>query len=53
MSVIDLIQKQNNKQVEAAIHAIEEEFSKARWTTFELTTSQWVDEKYKLPSSGK
>lgn len=46
-SVIDLIQKQNDKQVEAAIHAIEEEFSKARWTTFELTTSQWANEKYK------
>lgn len=53
VSVIDLIQKQNDKQVEAAIHAIEEEFSKARWTTFDLTTSQWVNEKYKFPSSGK
>ncbi|MEK6767246.1 MAG: hypothetical protein AABY49_13610 [Planctomycetota bacterium] len=53
MSVIDLIQKQNDKQVEAASHAIEEEFSKARWTTFELTTPQWVNERYKLPSSGK
>jgi|GEM_PF-4326578 len=53
VSVIDLVQKQNDKQVEAAIHAIEEEFSKARWTTFELTTPQWINEKYKLPSSGK
>lgn len=53
VSIIDLVQKQNTKQVEAAIHAIEEEFSKARWTTFELTTHQWVNEKYKLPSSVK
>lgn len=53
MSVIGLIQKQNDKQVEAAIHAIEEEFSKARWTTFELTTPQSANEKYKLPSSAK
>lgn len=48
-SVIDLIQKQNERQVEAAIHAIEEELSKARWMTFELTTPQWVNEKYKTP----
>jgi hypothetical protein len=52
-AIIDIIQKQNDKRVEAAIHAIEEEFSKARWTTFEQTTPQWINEKYKLPSSGK
>lgn len=52
-SVIDMIQKQNNKQVEDAIHDIEEEFSKARWTTFELTTPQWINEKYKPSISGK
>jgi len=48
-----MIQKQNDKQVEAAIHDIEEEFSKARWTTFELTTPQLLNEKYGLSSSGK
>lgn len=47
LSVVDMIEKQNDKRVEAAIQVIEKEFSKASWTTFELTTPQFVNDKYK------
>ena len=46
-SIIDIIMEQNEKQYEKAIKNIKEQFSKARWTTFELTTSKWIDDKYK------
>ncbi|MCM2358297.1 MAG: hypothetical protein NDI77_09120 [Geobacteraceae bacterium] len=47
ISVVDMIEKQNDKRVETAIQVIEKEFSKASWTTFELTTPQFVKDKYK------
>jgi hypothetical protein len=53
VSVVDMLEKQNNKRVEEAINVIEEQLSKARWTTFELTTYQWVNEKYTHSVSGK
>jgi len=46
-SLIEKIIEQNEKQIDKAIRNIKEQFSKARWTTFELTTSQWIDAKYK------
>jgi hypothetical protein len=32
--------------VDLAIRALEREFSRARWTTFENTTLDWIDDKY-------
>jgi hypothetical protein len=46
LTVVDKIEKQNSERVERAIEAIEKEFSRARWTTFELTTPEWVNKKY-------
>lgn len=48
VTVIDKIEEQNDKRVERAIKAIEQEFSRSRWTTFENTTLQWIDQKYKF-----
>lgn len=45
-SLIEKIIEQNEKQIDKAIRNIEEQLSKARWTTFELTTSQWINAKY-------
>lgn len=53
VSVVDMLQKQNDKRVEAAIKVIEERLSISRWTTFELTTHQWVNDKYKFSVSEK
>ena len=49
---IDRIEQQNDERVERAIEAIDGEFSRAYWTTFKNTTTDWIDNKYKLSSKG-
>ena len=53
MAIIDKIEQQNNQRVELAVKQLEQEFSRSRWTTFENTTVQWIDEKYKFKNAGK
>jgi len=45
--LIEIVKKQHDRWVEQAISVIELQFSNARWTTFENTTTKWIDEKYK------
>jgi hypothetical protein len=52
VGLIDKIEQQNDRRLERAIEALEREFSRARWTTFENTTAAWIDNKYKLPNNG-
>jgi len=49
---IERVGKLNDQFVERAVKRLEHEFSRSRWTTFEKTTSEWIDEKYKFKSSG-
>ena len=53
MALIDKIEQQNNQRVELVVKQLEQEFSRSRWTTFENTTVQWIDEKYKFKNVGK
>ena len=53
MALIDKIEQQNNQRVELVVKQLEQEFSRSRWTTFENTTVQWIDEKYKFKNFGK
>lgn len=46
VNVIDQLEKQNDARVDRAVQTIEREFSKSQWTTFELTTPEWVTKKY-------
>jgi hypothetical protein len=46
VNVIDQLEKQNDARVDRAVQTIEREFSKSQWTTFELTTPEWVTNKY-------
>ena len=44
--VIKIIDEQNKKSVADATTVIEQEFQRTSWTTFELTTSEWINTKY-------
>ena len=52
VALIDKIEQQNDQRVERAVKMIEREFSRTRWTTFENTTLQWINDKYKFSGSG-
>ena len=53
LALIDKIEQQNNQRVERVVKQLEQEFSRSRWTAFENTTVQWIDEKYKFKSSDR
>ncbi len=52
IDLLDKIKQQNDQWVERAIGTLEREFSRARWTTFENTTADWLDDKYRLSGNG-
>jgi len=51
-NLIERVGELNDRFVERAVKRLEHEFSRSRWTTFEKTTPEWIDEKYKFKSSG-
>jgi len=44
--ITEIMIEQNNKAVDRVAQVLEDEFKKANWTTFELTTQEWINSKY-------
>lgn len=44
--ITGMVIEQNNKEVDRVAQVLEDEFKKVNWTTFELTTQEWIISKY-------